>query len=162
MVYPSKFHKNHRLNHYDYSSANSYLLSFNTKNRKQILSSVSQPDKYQSPVVALSPYGIIAQKYILKIPLAYPGVTVDNYVIMPDHIHLLLTIEDTTENKYEISQTVRSTKGMITKEIGASIWQLDYYDVIADTEEIYRLCYDYIDNNPAVWLDSKMEPATPK
>ncbi len=162
MIYPSSFHKQHRLRQYDYSSANSYLLSFNTKNRERILSFVSQPDKYKPPVVSLLPYGEIAQKYILRIPLVYPGVTVDNYVIMPDHIHLLLTIENIADHKYDISRIIRTTKGKITKEIGDSIWQLDYYDVIADTEEIYRLCHDYIDNNPAVWLESKTEPIVPK
>lgn len=40
------------------------------------------------------PTGIMAEEYIQKIPEKYPAVTVDRYVIMPDHIHMLLRIDN--------------------------------------------------------------------
>ncbi len=66
-------------------------------------------------------------------------------------------------DKPRISVIVGSTKAMITKEIGRQIWQADFYDTIADSEFLFRRCDQYIDDNPAAWLDKNgVEPFDPK
>ena len=162
-----KFRKPHRLNGFDYSSAVSYFIAFDVKDRKNVLSDIIREDIFTSPVVCLKPYGIITEKYILQIESHYPGVIVDNYVIMPNHVHLLITIAQHDPSKQkkqsDISHIIRGLKSMVTREIGKSIWQLDYYDVIAETEEVFLRCDAYIDDNPAVWLDrGGIEPPAPK
>ena len=153
----SKFDKPHRLRSFDYSSVASYMLTFNTADKKCILSEILQRSIFEPPEVRLSAYGRITEKYILNIPNAYPNVTLDNYVIMPNHVHILLTINDyippKREDKPMISRIIQSTKSLTVKEIGEKIWQLDFYDVIADTEKRYLICDKYIDDNPAVWLE---------
>ena len=162
MVFPSKYHKPHRLKTYDYSSPGSYLLTFNTDGRKRILSSVVYRGMYEPATVELTDTGKITEKYLLRIPVVYPHVILENYVIMPDHVHVLLTI--VPENNGEpikrpgVDTMIRSTKTLITKELGFSIWQVDYYDVIADTEELFLLCDKYIDENPAAWLEKHDDP----
>ena len=162
MVYPSQYRKPHRLKAYDYASANSYLITFNVLGRKQLLSEIKQEAEYTKPVVSLTAYGRTTEKYILNIPKVYEGVELDNVVIMPDHVHILLTLGWNTEHRYDIATIIRATKRMITNEIGESIWQLDYYDVIADTPLLFERCDKYIDDNPAAWINKHAEPLTPK
>ena len=142
------------------------MLTFNTKEGRNILSEVVRPSRYEPATVRLTPYGRITEKHILHIPEAYSNVTLDNYVIMPNHVHLLLTVHfyvpAKRKDKPLISGIIRATKAMISREIGESIWQLDFYDVIADTEKRFLICDQYIDDNPAVWLEKRgIEPEIP-
>ncbi len=162
-----EFRKPHRIPGFDYSSALSYFITFNTLERKPLLSVVRRDDLYKPPEIRLKPYGRITQKYILQIESHYPNVTLDNYVIMPDHVHLLFTLNayaaSETNDKSFTAQLVQTLKSLITKEIGHKIWQLDFYDTVADTENLFLRCDAYIDNNPAVWLDrAGIEPPAPK
>ena len=157
-----KFHKPHRLKGFDYSSACSYLLTITTKGRAPILSRVVYRGMYEPSTVELLPCGMVTEKYLLRIPDVYPNVTLDNYVIMPDHVHILLTIERNDAENKGTDKIIRATKAMITREIGRSIWQTDFYDVIADTEELFLRCDRYIDENPAAWIERHGEPTAPK
>ena len=167
-----QFDKPHRLATFDYSSVCSYMLTFDLKNKEQhLLSEIVYQGMYQPPLVKLKPYGEITEKYIKRLATVYKGVEVDNYVIMPNHVHLLLSIVERDpayeqpkgNNLSRIATIMRSTKNMITREIGRSIWQKDFYDTIADTEEIFMRCDKYIDDNPAAWLEKHgMDPEYPK
>lgn len=74
----------------------------------------------------------------------------------------LLTIERNAPDNKGTDKIIRATKAMITREIGRSIWQKDFYDVIADTEELFLRCDRYIDENPAAWIERHGEPTAPK
>ena len=165
MVFPSQFHKQHRLKTYDYSSPGSYMLTICVAGRKKILSKVIYRGMYAPAGVELTGEGQIAEKYLNSIPDNYPSVTLDNYVIMPDHIHVLLTLApDITSlaKKPDVHTIIRMFKTMVTKELGYSIWQDSFYDVIAETEERFLVCDKYIDENPAAWLEKNDEPFIPK
>lgn len=137
------------------------MITFNTKSKDLVLSNIA-PRQYAQPEVCLTPFGKMTEKYILRIPDVYQNVILDNYVIMPDHVHLLLTLQSTPDYpekaKTNIASIIRSTKTMINKELGQKIWQLDFYDVIADTQDLFDRCDRYIDHNPAAWLDKHIEP----
>ncbi len=157
MDHPKQMRRPHRLKGYDYSSAASYLLTFNTLDRKRVLSEIVSMGDYDPPRIDLLPYGKITEKYIFQIESHYPGTVLENYAIMPDHVHLLLTIErpaDSSKTSYSIvAKIIHALKSLTSKEIGESIWQLDFYDVIAETEAMFSKLDTYIDNNPAAWLD---------
>ena len=80
--------KPNRLCEYDYSQNGAYFVTICTQDRKKILSSIVG-DGFSVP----KPCGIIAEEFIRQIHVKYPSVAVDNYVIMPDHIHLLLRFD---------------------------------------------------------------------
>ena len=88
MEHPER--KPNRLIEYDYRTNGAYFVTICTQDRKKILSSIVG-DGFPVP----KPYGMMAEEFIRQIPLKYPSVTVDNYVIMPDHIHLLLRFDRT-------------------------------------------------------------------
>ena len=80
-----------RMPEFDYNSNGAYFITVCTKDRKPILSSVSVGTTIgRPPDVILTKYGRIVEEAIQQIHTVYPSVHVDNYVIMPNHIHLLL------------------------------------------------------------------------
>ena len=81
---------------------------------------------------------------------------VDNYVIMPNHIHLLLIICADENGRPMVAPTVsrviQQLKGYVTKRIGYSIWQKLYYDHVIRGREDYNEINKYIHENPARWF----------
>ena len=145
--------KNIRLNQYDYSSPGSYFITICVKERKQILSNIiSDEGVCLPPKIVLTQYGKIVESAINNIPMIYSVISVDNYVVMPDHIHLLLRIH-TDENGMPvyaptIDRVIKQFKSYVTKQIGFSIWQKSYNDHIVRGIEDYNNIWEYIDGNP--------------
>ena len=108
------------------------------------------------PVVhILSHYGNIVDEAINNIPSKYPAVDVDRYVIMPDHIHLLLIIRADEYGRPMVAPTmsrvVQQLKGYITKRIGSSIWQKLFVDHVIRNRQDYEEHVKYIYENPMKW-----------
>ena len=105
--------------------------------------------------VVLSGYGLVVQEAIRNISLIYPAVVVDHYVIMPNHIHLLLRIETDRDGRPMVAPTVskviQQLKGYITKQIGWSIWQKLFHDHVIRGERDYQKIWNYIEGNPMKW-----------
>lgn len=84
-----------RIEDYDYSQSGAYFITICTQARKRILSDIvgtPVPGCPQNETVKLLPLGEIAEKVICQIDAFYGDLSVDKYVIMPDHIHMLITI----------------------------------------------------------------------
>ena len=143
--------KLNRLKDFDYSQNGAYFVTVCVKNRKRILCDIVGDDAHIVPKT----YGKIVEKYIQNVP------EIKKYVIMPDHIHLLVTIENgsmwasTPTNR--VSNIVRSIKILTTKEIGQSIFQRSYYDHVIRNQEDYNEIWDYIENNPKKWQQTQGE-----
>ncbi len=86
--------KTTRLKDYDYSTPGAYFVTICTKDRKEILSHIVGTGVPDGPKNILSKYGEIAEKYIIEMTSFYNDISVDKYVIMPNHIHLLFRIHD--------------------------------------------------------------------
>ena len=84
-----------RLKGYDYSQNGAYFITMCTNKRECILSNIVGDDAYIVPKNCLSNYGLICDKYINNINIKYENVTVDKYVIMPNHIHLIIFLNGT-------------------------------------------------------------------
>ena len=83
-----------RLKNYDYSSPGAYFVTICTQNKKQILSKISIVGEgfCALPKNELTPIGSIVEKSICYIDNSYEHLKIDKYVIMPNHIHLLISI----------------------------------------------------------------------
>lgn len=157
--------KHPRLKSYDYSEQGLYFITICVKNREKLLCKIVGRDVLDAPKTELTAIGKIVEKYINSINNA-SKITVEKYVIMPDHIHLMVFVEN--EDYYGASGTSRPTHSLIprmvsgfkrlsNKEIGRNIWQASYYDHIIRDEKDYLVRWDYIENNPALWLLGKDE-----
>ena len=149
--------KPNRLKSYDYSMPGAYFVTICTKERKCILwetvgASIACPQD-----VILSHPGKIVDAAIRGIPKHYPAITVDKYVIMPNHIHLLLQIHgDQNGNPVStspVSIVIQQMKGYVTKQLGCSIWQKLYHDHVIRDEQDYRMIWNYIEGNPMKWTE---------
>ncbi len=87
-----KKRKTPRLQNFDYNSVGAYFITICTQNRRCMLSQIVGTGVLDCPQVKLTRYGEIAEKYIKQLNDFYDNISVDSYVIMPNHIHIMLLI----------------------------------------------------------------------
>lgn len=149
--------KHPRLKEYDYSSNGAYFVTVCVKFRRNILGRIVGRDALIPPLVELTNLGEITKKYIENINSKYLGVCLPKYVIMPNHIHLIVHIHNDTEDggmrasRPTLNTVIRSLKTLISREIGFGIWQDSFYDHIIRNENAYLQIWQYIDENPYKW-----------
>ena len=152
--------KINRLTDYDYSTPNAYFITICTDKRKNLFwnnvgATIGRPQDVQ-----LSKYGQIVSKAVEDIPIHYPAVTVDHYVVMPNHIHMLLQIHSDGDGRPmaapTIATVVNQMKGTVSKRVGFSVWQKGFYDHIIRGDADYREVWEYIENNPVKRAEDKL------
>ena len=141
-----RFHnrKNPRLTQYDYSTPNYYFITICSWDKTCIFGSCSQ----------LNSLGTIAQQLMQEIPVHFPNVKVDKFVIMPNHIHAILILDGQTN----LSTVIGQYKAAVTKQYRAfrpdqKIWQTSFHDHVIRNQEDYERIWAYIDTNPVRWMD---------
>ena len=110
--------------------------------------------------IELTSTGKIIDKAINEIQKHYECVFVDNYVVMPNHIHMIIRILNDSGRPMvvpTISKIIQQMKSYVTKQAGESIWQNKFYDHIIRDDYDYMTRYQYIDNNPSNWILKKDE-----
>ncbi len=169
--------KHPRLKEYDYSSGGSYFVTICVKDRRAILGTIDRRGDVgavgrddlippaepapgiriaggaEAPAVSLSRIGAICDRYIRGIDAAYPGIHVDSYVIMPNHVHLLLCFDGggMRSSRPTLPMVIRAFKRMTTRAIGQSVWQDSFYEHTLRCEEDLDDVRRYILENPARW-----------
>ena len=158
-----------RLENFDYGENGAYFITICTEHRRNILSTIelSQNDVGEgSPLPHLLPYGKIASKWIEEIPQKYREISVDCYVIMPNHIHLLLSVDCYNGRgnpsptivaaigwlKYQITAEINSLRGVV----GEKVFQRSFYDHVVRNDDDYKEIYQYIMENPLRWQLDKL------
>jgi len=86
-----------RLKEYDYSNAAYYFITICIKNREELLG------KIEDEKMILNNYGIIANQFWLEIPNHFPYCLIDEFIIMPNHIHGILIIDNVNWNNHGCS-----------------------------------------------------------
>lgn len=155
--------KQNRLKNFDYSTNGAYFITLCTINHKCILSKIVG-DGF--PVPQLTICGSIIENIINEIDIQYDNVNVDTYVIMPNHIHMILTISNdfgTGNPSPTISNIIAWLKYSSTKLInqkynsaGNRIFQRSFYDHIIRNENDYNEIWQYIEQNPKKWKEDKL------
>ena len=163
--------KSPRLKGYDYSTPGYYFTTICTHNKVNILSRICTIQDnnvgaiHESPETLLTPQGKIVDDIICNIPEHF-GVTIDKYVIMPNHIHLIIVIEDNEHSrairesplrKRDIIEMVvgyikmNSSKAIHNNIFKGKVWQRSFHDHIIRGEKDYLRIWEYVDTNPAKW-----------
>lgn len=147
-----------RLQNYDYSQNGAYFVTICIKDKQHILGTIVENEDITS--IVLSKIGKTIAAEIDKIPTIYSSVLVDPFVIMPNHIHMIIIIENDNERRTQfaptnlpnISRIIKQFKGSITKQIGNNIWQKSYFDHVIRDEQDYQIRSKYIIDNPIKWI----------
>jgi len=170
MNVPSR--KPNRLSNYDYSQNGAYFITICIKDMKCVLAQIVDDnpvgdDDPGVPKLILYKNGIIVKNNLIKMNEIYSNISVDNYVIMPNHLHLLLTIHNDAQIEggaprsspptNAISNFVTALKKFTSRQIGENIWQRSFHDHVIRNEEDFLMHWQYIDENPKKWLMGKDE-----
>ena len=150
-----------RLKEYDYNTPGYYFITFCTKDKKKLLCDIVGTGLLDGPKVYLTAYGEIANRQLQYMKEFYEDIRLEKYVIMPNHIHLLLQILDVgngpsgrpVPTNSKIARFVGTFKRFCNKKYHFDIWQGRSHDHIIRSEKDYLKIWEYIDNNPAKWAD---------
>jgi len=150
-----------RLPEYDYSKPNAYFITICSFNKQMIFGKINDGK------IALSKIGDIVKRYLIEIPNHFENVFIDDYIIMPNHIHFIISIVgvqnfEPLRNEYQkiipksIGSIVRSYKASVTRwckdhSFEKFKWQKNFYEhIIRNDEDFFRI-REYIRNNPLQW-----------
>ncbi|QNO15563.1 transposase [Alkalicella caledoniensis] len=143
-----------RIKDYDYSLAGGYFVTICTNNKTKIFSNVSNGE------VNLTPCGKMIDEKLKEMGNKYNGVILDEYVIMPNHIHVILILEGDSVplhsliGKFKSVTTVeyfKRVKDLGWKPVDKKLWQRNYYEhVIRNNKDLF-VHRNYIEENPTRW-----------
>ena len=153
--------KSIRLKGYDYSQPGAYFITICTHNKECIFGEIINQK------MALNELGNVVKQSWDQIPEYFPYVSLDQMVIMPNHMHGILLFSDSVvmSNNLKngtsrtLGSVVRGFKTGVTKWARSNnlfvVWQRNYYEHIIRDKPSYDLICEYIENNPLKWeLDS--------
>ncbi|MDP2363027.1 MAG: transposase [Ignavibacteria bacterium] len=150
--------KSTRLKEYDYSNNGYYFITICVQGMKCVLSSV------ENNKTKLNKYGLIVENNLHNLQKRFPCIELDYYVVMPNHIHIILILENKqNERPVNITEIIAALKSLTTIEIHKDglkefKWQRSFYDrIIRDEKELYNI-RKYIEQNPLKWDIEKNNP----
>ena len=154
--------KHPRLRQYDYGTAGAYFITICTQGRRCLLSHIV--GRGLAPAeIQYTPYGQIAQEQLLLLEQRFPSLKIDQYVIMPNHIHAILLLGETVgaSPRPTLMDIVCAYKSLTTiqcKKAGPidKLFQTSFYEHIIRGPEDYREIAEYIINNPKQWELDKL------
>jgi REP element-mobilizing transposase RayT len=164
--------KSNRLKGYDYTNPGYYFITICVADRYNLFG------KIRKGQINLNKYGKVAEEEWLQTEILRNNVKLDEFVIMPNHVHGIIELIETSRDtarrvpageqfgkpvKRSIPTIVRSYKSAVTKAVnelhnrsGDKVWQKNYYDhIIRNSEELNRI-RKYIMNNPKNWEYDKL------
>ena len=157
--------KRNRLEGYDYSSGGYYFVTVCIKERSDFLGKIKNEKMF------LNGFGKIVSAAWLDLPNHYFNCELDYYVIMPDHIHGIIIIDNTLKKKdnksanHSLSEIIRGFKTFSSKRINKKLkidkkfkWQKSFYDRIIRSENELYFIRNYIQLNPLKWDIEKNHP----
>jgi len=172
-----------RLKNYNYSEDGCYFITICAKNRDDIFGQfVGAPLACALNNIKLSILGQLIREQWFCLAKEYNNVELDEFVIMPNHIHGILIINnmravnniraEASAAPTTIPQIIRSFKSKSTMkylkyindnnlDISAKIWQRSFYDHIIRNEHSLNAIRKYISHNPENWehdIDNLVSP----
>ena len=150
-----------RLKNFDYHNNGYYFITICTHNRKKLLSKIVGQGLAPAEI-QLSNYGKIAKAELLELENRYDCVKIDKYVIMPDHIHVIVVMRNSSAGASPcptLSDVVCAFKSITTRKCNLmqpkqKIFQTSFYDHIIRNESDYIEVWEYIENNPCNFTEN--------
>lgn len=144
--------KSPRLKDYDYSSTGGYFVTICTQQKQYYFGDVVEGE------MQLNALGTIAHDHWSKTPEFYPSVELGDYVVMPNHVHMIVFLRSSSQ-KPTLGTVIGTYKAAVTRiarrelEFTSVIWQTFYHDHIIRNEADFTRISEYVQNNPARWSE---------
>jgi REP element-mobilizing transposase RayT len=141
---------------YDYAQAGAYFVTICTAGRRCVLGSIV------GTAFQASPPGTLVTAEWQDVPRRFPGVALDAFVVMPNHLHGIVVLEPGAMPP--LGAIIRAFKAVTTRRLRTSgvpdfTWQANYYEHIIRNELDLDRVRQYITENPARWADDTENPA---
>jgi len=148
-----------RLARYDYSQGGAYFITICTRDRELSLKAEPVREAIRSTWCGL--------------PTRFPGVELDEFVIMPNHIHGIIVMRESgagsdlgaVSGAPTLGRIIRAFKSISAIEANRALgrsnrpfWQRNYYDHVIRDEEELNAIRQYIRGNPGNWPDDPENP----
>ena len=142
--------KRNRLSCFNYRNPGYYFITICTQNKENLF--WISPDVENQRLTSI---GLIVEQCITKIPKIYPMIHLDNYVVMPNHVHLILHLQGYEENpdSPSISNIVGQMKRAVSKLAERNVWQRSFHDHVIRNEKDYQKIWQYVEDNPRKWKE---------
>ena len=177
-----------RLKEWDYGAPGLYYITINTKNHRYYFGDIiagTTNVEYENNLgkietqnlasLCATRIGEIAQQYWREIPDHFPFVELDEFIIMPNHVHGIIFIHERTnevERTWQINKFAPQSKNLasIIRGFKAGVkkfatinkiefeWQARYYDHVIRNEQELNNIRRYIKDNPDNWEKDKNNP----
>jgi putative transposase len=146
-----------RLKDYDYSQNGYYYVTICTDDRKDWFGRVEK-DK-----MVFNEYGVIAKRLWDEIPAHFEYARLDEYAVMPDHIHGIIIIDTDVGGRHAcplqkrhcqlLPVIIGGYKSAVARRLrmigGIDFqWQRSFYDHVIRSEATLQQAREYINNNP--------------
>ena len=174
MVYnPEKHHRRSiRLRGYDYTQPGTYFATICVRERECVLGNILDRE------MVLSDLGQIAAESWQWLAKQYPYVTLDAWVVMPNHLHGIVIINDddgrrgasrcaptSPAKRKPLGQLIGAFKTVSTKRInqirgnaGTPFWQRGFYEHIIRNSRELTAIQQYTADNPVKWQLDRDNP----
>ena len=165
--------KHTRLKDYDYSDNGYYFVTIWSTEGKHLFSKIINEQQvvgrglapaerqYYGTVVKYTRYGLIAEQQLFALEKRFNYITVDKYVIMPNHIHAILILKDKTAGaspRPTLMDIICAYKSLTVREChkyglpdGKTIFQDSFNERVIRNESSYYTISQYIEENPFRW-----------
>lgn len=154
MKYDPQIHhrRSIRLPGYDYSQPGAYFVTICTHKRDLLLQIEPVQEAVRSTWEA--------------IPERFPAVTLDGFIVMPNHVHGIIILGGAASNAPTLGAIIRAFKSIsaiqsnkILNRSGLPFWQRNYYEHVIGDEDELNIIRQYIRDNPRNWLDDPDNPS---
>ena len=150
MNYPKR--KTIRLQDFDYSSNGAYFVTVCTQGHRCLF--------WEWDQAVLNTGGTMVFEWLSKLPGKFPGVELDCCAVMPNHVHMLLFLEQSQTSLDKVvswfktmttNAYIRGVKIGLYPSFDKQLWQRSYYEHVIRNEQDLRETRNYISENPLKW-----------
>ena len=160
-----------RLREFDYSQNGAYFVTLCVTQRLCILGNVEDGE------IHLSPVGQVARTRWKDLPEHTPGLTLDVWVVMPNHLHGIIVLPGSTltgvpgnnqsrgPKPGSLGSVIGGFKSAVSRDVAAKhlslvrpLWQRNYYERVIRNDRELDAIRRYIAENPLHWYDDPDHP----
>ncbi len=147
-----------RLPGFDYSQAGAYFVTICSESRRCLFGEIS--DFRMQP----NSLGLLVIDCWTRLANDYPFVSLDMWVLMPNHLHAIIWLASNNPSNKTLSQLIAAFKATSTscarKALGSQfkLWQRGFFEhIVRNQNDLFRI-RDYINTNPISWA---LDPENP-
>jgi REP element-mobilizing transposase RayT len=144
---------------HDYRLAGAYFVTMVTVGRSMLFGRVRDDQ------VDLSSVGMVAHEEWLRMGALRSDVVLDEFVVMPNHIHGIVWLEPPGDVTCSLGSVIGGFKSAVSRRINQrhdrplyGVWQRSYHDRVVRNERELEEIRGYILGNPQSWSQDPENP----